>query len=102
MLSEEGVVGGQIDASIAAWNRLAGILEQHLAQGAPFMTGASFTLADIVIGLSLARWQLAPIARPDYPAAGGSANSTTCCSTPAQAATSRPWWHATSACSDCR
>ena len=59
---------GQIDAGIATWNRHVGILDQHLASGTPYIAGASFTLADIVIGLSLARWQLAPIARPDYPA----------------------------------
>jgi len=58
----------QIDASIASWNRNVGILEQHLAQGSEYIAGATFTLADIVIGLSLGRWQLAPIARPDYPA----------------------------------
>lgn len=58
----------QIDASIAQWNRHVGILEQHLTDGAPWIVGASFTLADIVIGLSLRRWQLAPIARPHYPA----------------------------------
>ncbi|MDQ2819611.1 MAG: glutathione S-transferase N-terminal domain-containing protein [Pseudomonadota bacterium] len=59
---------GLIDASIAAWNRHVGIVEEHLANGTPYMTGAHFTLADIVLGVSLARWQLAPIARPDYPA----------------------------------
>jgi glutathione S-transferase len=57
-----------IDVSIASWNRHAGILEQHLARGSAFMAGDTFTLADIVIGLSLRRWQLAPIARPDTPA----------------------------------
>lgn len=58
----------QIDASIASWNRHAGILDRHLANGTPYIAGSSFTLADIVIGLSLARWQLAPVVRPSYPA----------------------------------
>lgn len=58
----------QIDASIASWNRHAGILDRHLANGTPYIAGASFTLADIVIGLSLARWQLAPVVRSSYPA----------------------------------
>ena len=58
----------QIAAGIAAWNRHAGIVDRHLAQHGPYMTGATFTLADILIGLSLRRWQLAPIARPSLPA----------------------------------
>ncbi|HEX8479561.1 MAG TPA: glutathione S-transferase C-terminal domain-containing protein [Telluria sp.] len=58
----------QIDASVANWNRHVGILEQHLAQGSAYVAGDRFTLADIVIGLSLGRWKLAPIVRPDYPA----------------------------------
>jgi glutathione S-transferase len=58
----------QIDASVASWNRHVGILEQHLAQGNEYVAGDSFTLADIVIGLSLGRWMLAPIARPAFPA----------------------------------
>ena len=60
--------GAQIAASIANWNRHAVILEQHLARGDAFVAGDSFTLADIVIGLSLARWQAAPIKRPALPA----------------------------------
>ena len=59
---------GQIAAGIASWNRHAAIVERHLAQDGAFMTGATFTLADIVIGLSLRRWKLAPIARPALPA----------------------------------
>jgi glutathione S-transferase len=59
---------GQIDASIAQWNRHVGILEKQLATGTPYIAGAAFTVADIVIGLSLGRWQLAPMTRPDYPA----------------------------------
>lgn len=58
----------QITAGIASWNRHVGILDQHLVQVGPFLTGDVFTLADILIGLSLCRWKMAPIARPDYPA----------------------------------
>lgn len=49
------------------WNRLMGILEQHLAQGQAYMAGAAFSLADVVIGLSLNRWLMTPFSRPDYP-----------------------------------
>lgn len=58
----------QIDASIAQWNRHAGILDQHLARGGRFVAGAAFTVADIAIGLSLLRWQRAPITHPHFSA----------------------------------
>jgi glutathione S-transferase len=58
----------QVAASATAWNRNIGILESHLAGGGPFASGEQFTLADIVLGLSLNRWLMAPIERPDYPA----------------------------------
>jgi len=58
----------QIAASAQAWNRNIGILDRHLAQGGPFAAGAQFTLADIVLGLSLNRWLMTPIERPAYPA----------------------------------
>ncbi len=32
------------------------------------MTGAQFSLADVVIGLSVNRWLLTPMERPHYPA----------------------------------
>lgn len=58
----------QIAASADAWSRNVGILERHLAAAGPFAAGAHFTLADIVLGLSLNRWLMTPIDRPDYPA----------------------------------
>jgi len=58
----------QIAASAAAWNRNVGILDRQLAAGGPFAVGGQFTLADVVLGLSLNRWLMTPIDRPDYPA----------------------------------
>jgi len=58
----------QISASAQAWNRNVGILDRHLAAGGPFAAGLQFTLADIVLGLSLNRWLMTPIERPGYPA----------------------------------
>jgi glutathione S-transferase len=58
----------QIQASIASWSRHIGILERHLATTAGFATGDQFSLADVVLGLSVNRWMLAPIERPHYPA----------------------------------
>ena len=57
----------QIHASAAAWNRNVGILDRHLGASGPFAAGATFTLADIVLGLSLNRWLMTPIERPRYP-----------------------------------
>ncbi len=58
----------QIQASVANWNRQLGILDRHLHATGAFAAGDSFTLADIVLGLSINRWLLTPLERPDYPA----------------------------------
>jgi glutathione S-transferase len=57
----------QIEASAANWNRHVGMLEARLAATGAYVAGERFTLADIVIGLSLNRWAMTPMARPDYP-----------------------------------
>ena len=54
----------QIAASCAAWNRHLGLLDRQLQATRAFATGASFTLADVVLGLSVQRWWMAPIERP--------------------------------------
>lgn len=54
--------------SVANWNRHMQLLEQQLEKTGAFITGDSFTLADIVLALSINRWQLTPIERPDCPA----------------------------------
>jgi glutathione S-transferase len=58
----------QIEASIANWHRHIGMLEAQLQSTGRFVTGAHFTLADVVLGLSVNRWMMTPMARPDYPA----------------------------------
>ncbi|MDM1837353.1 glutathione S-transferase family protein [Serratia marcescens] len=59
-------------ASLAAaereWNRLMGLLDAHLAQHGPYAAGTAFTLADVVLGLSLNRWLMTPFERPNYAA----------------------------------
>jgi glutathione S-transferase len=57
-----------IEASIVNWNRHIGILDRHLATSGHYVVGDSFSLADVVLGLSVNRWLLAPIERPQYPA----------------------------------
>lgn len=57
----------QIAASVDHWNRHVGILDAQLAATGAHVAGEGFTLADVVIGLSLNRWSMTPMARPDYP-----------------------------------
>jgi glutathione S-transferase len=56
-----------IEASAAAWNRHMVILERQLDKSGHFVTGEVFTLADIVLGLSVNRWFMTPIERPVLP-----------------------------------
>ena len=56
-----------IEASAASWNRHMAILERQLEKSGDFVAGAAFTLADIVLGLSVNRWFMTPIERPDLP-----------------------------------
>jgi glutathione S-transferase len=57
----------QVAASVDNWNRHVGILEARLGDTGAYVAGERFTLADIVIGLSLNRWSMTPMARPEYP-----------------------------------
>mgnify|MGYP000520595529 CR=1 FL=1 len=50
-----------ITASVAGWHRHVAMLEQQLARGGPFVCGATFTLADVVLGLSINRWRSTPL-----------------------------------------
>ncbi|HEY6134739.1 MAG TPA: glutathione S-transferase [Rubrivivax sp.] len=61
----------QIASSIAHWNRHIALLETRLQATGAFITGTHFTLADVVLGLSVQRWWLAPIDRPALPAVAG-------------------------------
>lgn len=50
--------------SAVQWNRLMSLLDTQLGRRGPFVCGAGFTLADIVLGLSTHRWYSTPIERP--------------------------------------
>lgn len=58
----------QIEKSTADWNAAMMILERQLAGTGAYVTGDTFTLADIVLGLSVNRWLMTPIERPQAPA----------------------------------
>jgi glutathione S-transferase len=57
---------GAIDASVDLFNRMVGVIDGELARTEGYIAGKSFTVADIVIGLSLHRWQSVPMPRPQY------------------------------------
>ena len=57
-----------IAASADTWNRLMGLLNQQLQATGGFASGTEFTLADVVLGLSIHRWYMTPIERPTLPA----------------------------------
>ena len=59
----------QIEAGVANWNRHMAMLDEQLERsGGPFVLGDTFTLADVVLGLSAHRWRAAPIAHATLPA----------------------------------
>jgi len=53
-----------IEASRQAWNRHMAILDTQLERTGAYAAGPVFTLADIVLGLSVHRWLSTPIERP--------------------------------------
>lgn len=55
-------------ASGAQWNRLMGILERQLERTGAYVAGAAFSLADVVVGLSVNRWKMTPIQHAALPA----------------------------------
>jgi glutathione S-transferase len=57
-----------VQASVQGWNRHLRILDAALADSPAFITGADFTLADIVLGLSVHRWAATPMDKPELPA----------------------------------
>jgi glutathione S-transferase len=46
------------------WARHMRILDEQLARSGAFVTGTSFTLADVVLGLSVQRWLMTPLMTP--------------------------------------
>ena len=44
------------------------ILDAQLDKTGAYVAGSAFTLADVVLGLSVHRWLMTPIVRPELPA----------------------------------
>jgi glutathione S-transferase len=57
-----------LHAGVEGWVRHMRLLETHLVGAGPFVTGATFTLADVVLGLSVQRFRMAPLDHPSLPA----------------------------------
>ena len=55
-----------IQASMTLFSSLVGIVDAQLGRTEAYIAGPLFTLADIVIGLSLHRWRSIPAPRPEY------------------------------------
>jgi len=53
-----------IDASVRGWNRHMTILNGALERSGEYILGSTFTLADVVLGLSAHRWFMTPMERP--------------------------------------
>lgn len=51
-------------ASTRLWNKQMSMLDEHLAKSGPFVCGTIFTLADIVLALSVNRWEMTPMTKP--------------------------------------
>lgn len=58
----------RIAASVEAWNAAMTILEGQLRTTGAHAVGHDFTLADVVLGLSVHRWLKTPMDRPSLPA----------------------------------
>ena len=56
-----------LQGAIELLNRMIGIIDAQLGRTGACIAGEHFTLADIVIGLSLQRWRSIPMPRPHYP-----------------------------------
>ena len=57
-----------ITASVHDWNRQMRLLNAQLDKTGAYVAGPCFTLADILLGLSVHRWLKTPITRPELPA----------------------------------
>ncbi|HEV7608952.1 MAG TPA: glutathione S-transferase [Steroidobacteraceae bacterium] len=60
-----------IAASVESWNEHIRILDAHFQTGGQYITGEFFTLADVVVGLSVHRWLHTAMERPHLDAVHG-------------------------------
>jgi glutathione S-transferase len=58
----------RITASVTAWNKAMAILDRQLQATGAHAAGHDFTLADVVLGVSVHRWMKTPMDRAPLPA----------------------------------
>jgi glutathione S-transferase len=58
----------QAVVSLRSWNACMELLDRELQGGRAFIAGDGFTLADIVLGLSINRWNMTPCEKPQLAA----------------------------------
>src|SRR4051794_22927878 len=58
---------GAIEASWAQFCEMVALIDAQLSRTRGYIAGDTFTVADIVIGLSLRRWHSIPMTRPPLP-----------------------------------
>ena len=59
---------GALETSIVNWSRHMALLDAQLQRTGAYAAGSTFTLADVVLGLSTHRWFMTPLQRPALPA----------------------------------
>ncbi|HEY0819150.1 MAG TPA: glutathione S-transferase [Rhizobacter sp.] len=57
-----------IEASVREFHRHMAMLDAQVARTGAYVAGETFTLADVVLGLSTHRWHSLPVERPALPA----------------------------------
>lgn len=55
-----------IAASVNLFSHMVGMVDNELGKTGAYIAGEHFSVADIVIGLSLQRWRSIPMPRPEY------------------------------------
>jgi len=56
-----------IEASLTQWHAMVALIDAQLGRTGAYITGDTFTVADVAIGLSLRRWHSIPLDRPRLP-----------------------------------
>lgn len=58
----------QVESGAREWAKQMQVLDRHLTASGPYAMGASFTIADIPLGLVVNRWFGIAFDKPDFPA----------------------------------
>jgi glutathione S-transferase len=59
---------GMVESAAKAWAEQMQVLDDHLAEGGPYVMGGAFTVGDIPVGLVVNRWFSIDFPKPDFKA----------------------------------